>query len=236
MKLGTRVVLQLATLCFVLGASGFAADNAYLYIVQGIPGRDIAANVNPGFPVDVLISGVCQFRGLAFGTIDGPLSFAAGTYDVQISDANTLAPCTNSPLIDSEVTLTGGASVSAVPAVSAGQPTLLQFTDTLTSVPAGYARFVFAHAADAAGLQATLTQVGVIKPKTYTVTASPGGETAILVPADTYLVQVVLTGSTTVLATEQIILAGQSAALTYAAGEAANNSIGLVNKTVQLVF
>lgn len=63
MKLRTRVFLQLATLCFALAAYGFAADNAYLYIVHGIPGRDIADNLNPGFPIDVLINGECQPSG-----------------------------------------------------------------------------------------------------------------------------------------------------------------------------
>jgi len=236
MKHRTRVVLQLAAICFVLAASGFAADDAYLYIVHGIPGRDIAATLNPGYPVDVLISGVCQSRGLAFGSTDGPLSFSPGTYEVQISEANTLAPCTNTPIIDSQVTLSGGTSVSAVAAVSTAQPTLLLFTEGLWKVTAGDARFILHHAADAAGLQATLTQVGVTKPKTFTVTADPGQEGTIAVPADTYLVQVVLTGSTTVLASETIILASQSVGFTYAAGEAANNSVGLVNKTVQLVF
>jgi hypothetical protein len=68
MKLRTRVVLQLAALCFVLAAYGFAANDAYLYIVRGIPGRDISDNLNPGFPVDVLIAGEsCMPRGLTFG-------------------------------------------------------------------------------------------------------------------------------------------------------------------------
>ena len=57
MKLRTRVVLQLAALCFLLAAYGFAADDAYLYIVHGVPGRDISDNLNPGFPVAVLIAG-----------------------------------------------------------------------------------------------------------------------------------------------------------------------------------
>jgi hypothetical protein len=105
MKLRTRVVLQLAALCLALGASSFAADDAYLYIVHAVPGRDIADNLNPGLPVDILISGDCLARGLTFGNITGPLSFSAGTYDVQISLANSLAPCTNTALIDSQVTL-----------------------------------------------------------------------------------------------------------------------------------
>jgi Domain of unknown function (DUF4397) len=236
MKHRTRVVLQLAALCFVLATYGFAANDGYLYIVHGIPGRAIATNANPGFPIDVLISGVCQSRGLAFGSTDGPLTFSPGTYDVQISDANTLAPCTNPPIIESQVTINGGASVSAVAAVSTGQPSLLVFTDSLSSVTAGNARFVLSHAADAAELIATLTQVGVTNPKTFTVTVDPGKEGTLTVPAGTYLVQVVVDGSSTVLASETIGLANQSTTFTYAAGETSNNFLGLINKTVLGVF
>lgn len=155
---------------------------------------------------------------------------------MQISEANTLAPCTNPTIIDSQVTLTSGASVSAAAAISGGQPTLLQFTDNLSPVTPGNARFIFAQSADAAALQATLTQLFVKNPKTFTVTASPGKQQAISVPDGTYLVRVVDTGSTTVLASEQIGLADQSATFTYAAGEAANNSVRLINRAVQEVF
>jgi hypothetical protein len=236
MKLRTRVVLQLAALCFVLAAYSFAADNAYLYIVHGIPGRDVAANSNPGFPVDVLIDGVCQTRGLAYGSTDGPLTFSPGTYDVQISAANTLAPCTNTPVIDAEITLTAGENVSAVAAISTGTPTLLRFSDNLSPVAAGKARFVLTDAAEGGELLATLTQLGVANPVSFTVTADPGKEGAITVPAGTYVVQVVLDGTTTVLASETIALPNLSTTFTYAAGEVANGSVGLFNKAVQEVF
>jgi len=236
MKLRTRVVLQLAALCLVLGAYGFAANNSYLYIVHGIPGRDIADNLNPGLPVDVLIDGSCVSRGLTFGNTSGPLSFSAGTYDVQISDANTLAPCTNPPMIDSQVTLTAGASVSAVAALSGGEPALLKFADNLSPVTPGNARLVFVNSANAPALEATLTQLYVKNPKTFTLTASPSAQRAATLPAGTYLVQVVAAGSTTVLASEQIDLADQSATFTYASGEAANNSVGLINRAVRDVF
>jgi len=237
MKLRTRVFTQLAALLLALGASAFAADNAYLYIVHGIPGRDIADNLNPGLPVDILVNGEsCLVRGLTFGNTAGPFTLSAGTYDVQISLANTLAPCTNAPTIASQVTLAAGASVSTVAAISGGQPTLLEFADNLSPVAPGNARFVFAQSADAPALQAKLTQLFVKHPKTFTVTANPGAQAAISVPADTYLVQVFAVGSTTVLASEQIFLADQSVTFTYAAGEAANNSVGLVNRAVRDVF
>jgi hypothetical protein len=237
MKPRTRVFLHLAALCFVLSAYGLAADNAYLYVVHGIPGRDIADNLNPGFPIDVLVDGkTCLARGLAFDNTTGPLSFAAGTYDVQISEANTLAPCTNTAILDSEVTLTAGSSVSVVAAISGGQPTLLQFTDDLKPVAPRNARFVLAQSADAPALQATLTQLNVAHPKTFTISANPGTQQVISVPVGEYLVQVVASGETTVLASEQIGLPNQSATFAYAAGEAANSSITLVSKTVRDVF
>jgi hypothetical protein len=115
-------------------------------------------------------------------------------------------------------------------------PLWLQFTDNLSPVAPGFARFVFVQSADAGALQATLTQLGVKSPKTFTITASPGKQQGINLPEGTYLVQVSATGSTTVLATEQIEMNNQTASFTYAVGEASNGSVGLINKTVRDVF
>ncbi len=134
------------------------------------------------------------------------------------------------------MTLAGNATVSAVAAVNTGKPGVLIFTDDLEAVTAGDARFALANTADAAELQATLTQVGATKPKSYTVTAKPAKETAINVPAGTYTVQIVLNGSTTVLASETINLPNQGTAFTCAAGETSNGSLALVNKTVLGAF
>jgi hypothetical protein len=49
-------------------------------------------------------------------------------------------------------------------------------------------------------------------------------------------VQVVVEGNSTVLASEVITLGNQSATFTYAAGEATDNVLGLINRTVQGVF
>jgi hypothetical protein len=232
----TRVVLQLAALCFVLGVYGFAADNAYLYLIHGIPGRDIADNLNPGYPIDVLIDGNCLVRGLNYDSTSGPLSFAAGTYSVQISESDTLAGCSNPPILSGTVALRAGTSVSEVAAISKGQPALLEFADNFTPVTPGNARFAFANAADAPTLQVTLTQLNVKTPQTFTGTAKPDAEVNITVPAGTYSVTVVAAGSTSVLTSEQITLPDQSVTLTYAAGQAANNSVGLVSRTIRDVF
>jgi hypothetical protein len=237
MKHRTRVVLQLAALLLVLGAFSFASDNAYLYIVHGIPGRDIADNANPGFPIDILVNGKsCLVRGLTFGNSSGPFTLAAATYDVQISTANTLSPCTNAVLIDSQVTLTAGENVTAVATISSTQPVLLQLTDNLGPVSPGNGRYVLIDSADAPALQASLTQMGVKNPQTFTISASSGAQTAMGVPAGEYLVQITAVGSTTILTSAQIDLADQSVTLAYATGEELNNTVELVNRVIRAVF
>jgi hypothetical protein len=236
MNFRSRTIVQLA-LSLVLTASCFAADQAYLYVVQGMPGRDVADSLNPGLPIDILINGDCMVRGLSFASTAGPYTLSPATYDVEISWANTLAPCTNSPEITTQVALGSGANESIVAALSTeGQPALLQLGDNLSPITSGDARFVFANTADASALQATLTQVGVQNPKTFTVTAAAGAQAVVVVPAGTYLVQVIASGGTTVLASEQMELANQAATFTYAAGEAANNTVGLINRVIRDVF
>jgi len=237
MKLRTRAVLQLAALCLLLGAYGLAANNAYLYVTHAIPGRDIADNLNPGYPVDVLINGKdCLVRNLTFGNTDGPYTLAAGTYTVEISESNTLAPCSNAPVISSSITFKPGDNTSAVAAISSSQPVLVTLPADLGAVVPGNARFVFANVADAPELQATLTQLYVTSPQTFTVTATPGTENWIGIPDGTYSVQITESGSTTVLTSENMTLQDQSVTLAYAAGEALNNTVGLVTKVVRDVF
>jgi hypothetical protein len=237
MKLRTRVSLQLAALCFLLATSAFASDSAYLYIVHGIPGRDIADNLNPGYPIDILVNGNdCLVRNLTFGNSDGPYTLAAGTYTLQISESNTLQPCSNAAVISGSVTLTAGESISEVAALNATQPTLITLSDELGSVAPGNARFVFAQAADAPELVATLTQLYVKNPQTFTLVSEPGTEQWVGVPEGTYSVTVNAVGSTTVLTSENITLQDQSVTLAYAAGESLNNTIGLVTRTIRDVF
>ena len=237
MKLRTRVVMQLTALLLVLGISAFAADDAYLYIVHGIPGRDIADNLNPGFPLDILVNGKsCLVHGLTFGNSSGPFTLAAGTYDVQISMANTLEPCTNPVLLDSQVTLIAGENLSVVATINSTQAVILQLPDLLGPVAPGNGRYVLANTADAPALEATLTQLGVKSPETFTVSAAPGAQTAIGVPAGEYLVKITATGSTTVLTSEDINLADQSVTLSYATGEVLNNTVELVNRVIRAVF
>jgi hypothetical protein len=86
-------------------------------------------------------------RGLTFGTITGPLTFAPGACDVKISDANSLAPCRNTPILDRPVTLESGKSVSAVFSLSqTGTPALATFSNNFATGATDIARVLIAHA------------------------------------------------------------------------------------------
>ena len=110
----TLASLMLAT-CVSLGANAFAAEDANLYFVHGIPGRDVAANAEPTFPVDVPINDeVCYLHGFTFGGTNGPLTVPPGEYD------------TNSPSVDSTVALGGnsGGLTASWPMASASSPAM----------------------------------------------------------------------------------------------------------------
>jgi len=235
MKNRIRLSLALALLCAALTTAMSASDNAYLYLVQGIPGHDYSTSTDPQFPVDVLLNDeVCYTHGLAYGTILGPLTFVPGTYDVKISVANSLAPCSNSPIVDSTVALDSGKNVSAVFALNAsGAPTLLTFTNNFAAVEANNARIQFALAADSHAVQLVLENTSTQKLYKYTV--NPGELLTAVVPSGSYTVQVTQ-GTTTLVPSTNIDLSSQSVTLLFATGEASNNTVTLENKTIKDVI
>jgi hypothetical protein len=235
MKKSILLVFGLALLCAAMSTAALASDNAYLYLVQGIPGLDYSPTTDPQFPVDVLLNDeVCYVHGLAFGTIDGPLTFAPGTYDVKISVANSLAPCSNSPIVDGSVSLVGGKNVSAVLALdSTGAPTLLTLGNNFTEVTANNARILFALAADAPASQVVFENTSTLK--TYTYTANPSQLLDENLPAANYTVTVTA-GTTTLVPSTGIALSSQSVTMLFALGEASNNTVTLETKTIKNVI
>jgi len=235
MKNCIRLILALAILCPALSTATLAADNAYLYLVQGIPGRDFSAATDPEFPVDILINGdVCYQRGLTYGTIAGPLTLAPGNYEVAVSVADSLLPCSNSPFTDSTVSLEAGKNVSAVVALSqTGSPTLLTFGNKFSPVTATMGRVLFAQAADSPGVEVILQNRTTTKVYTYAV--NPGALLDVTLPAGGYDVEI-NQGTTTLVASTSVELYSQSVLELYAVGQASNQSVDLESKTVRNVI
>jgi hypothetical protein len=228
-------VSSLIVLCLALSTLMFAAEDAHLYIVHGIPGRDVGASVDPSLPVDVLLNDdVCVERGTTFGIVSGPLSVPAGQYDLKISPANSLLPCSNPALIDSSVAVKSGESVSAIAALDEkGHPTVLTFVNNFAPVAEGKARIILTNAGDAPVLQVTLQSITSKQKFTYTV--NPGGKTVATLPADNYDIEVESNG-TVLVPLQPLTLPSLSATLVYAVGSASNGALGLVTKTVKNVL
>ena len=234
MKNRIRLTLALA----LLGAASTAAlasDTVSLYLLQGIPGLDYSATTDPQFPVDVLLNNeICYAHGLAYGTILGPLTLAPGTYDVKISVANSLAPCSQSPIVDSSVELNAGKNVSAVLALSdSAAPALQTFTNNISPVTENDGRILFALAADSPAVQLILQNTSTKKLYTYAV--NPGALLSVTLPAGTYTAEV-NEGTTTLIASTPLNLYSQSVAMMFVTGEARNNTVNLETKTVRNVF
>lgn len=233
MKKCIRATFVLALLCAALSTAMLASDNAYLYLVQGIPGRDYSNSTDPQFPVDVLINDeICYEHGLAFGAIAGPLTLAPGSYDVKVSVANSLAPCSNTPLVDSTVTLESGKTVSAVLQLSSGTPALTTYTEDFSSVSANDARILFANSATSPALQVIVQNTSTKKLYVYSV--SPGALLDETLPAGHYEVEV-NEGTSTLVPSTSVDLYSQSAIMFFAVGEASNNTVDLETKTIRNV-
>lgn len=235
MKNCIRLILALALLCPALTTATLAADNAYLYLVQGIPGRDFSAATDPAFPVDILINGdVCYEHGLTYGDIAGPLTLAPGSYDVKVSVADSLAPCSNSPFLDSTIKLGAGKNVSAVVALSqTASPTLMTFANKFSAVTANFARVLLAEAVDAPAVQVILQNKTTLKLYTYAV--EPGALLDVTLPVDEYTVEI-NQGTTTLVSSSTFTLNSQSVLLLYPLGEASNSTVTLSSRTVRNVI
>ena len=232
MKTRIRLTFALTLLCAAMSTAAFASS---VYFVQGIPGRNVAAATDPAFPVDVLINDeACNQHGLPFGVVPNPLTFFPGTYNVKVSVANTLAPCTNAPLVERNVTIEARTDMSLVTALNeSGIPTLLTFTNDLTPVAANSARVLFAYAAAGPAVQVVLQNTSTQKVSTYTV--NPGAQLEAELPAGNYTVAV-NEGTTTLVPAANITLSSQSVNLLYGIGQATNNTFVLETRTLRDVI
>lgn len=233
MKLSGRVATLTMAVCICLHAAAFASQDAYLYLTQGVPGRDVSANADPTLPVDVLVNDeVCYLHGFTFGTVSGPLTLNPGQYDIKVSPANTLAPCTNEPLIDTTVTLGSGQNSTAVVALNdSSVPVLTTFPNDFQPITIGEATLSIDYAGESSAIQIVIQAAGA-KNRTYTI--SPGQQLVIKLPAGPYTIQAKLGG--VVLASESIGLPSRSATLLFAVGNTGNQSLNLVSRTIRDVF
>ena len=207
--------------------------SATVRVVHGIPGRDVAATLDPQLPVDVKVNdSLCILQGFTFGSVSRPLTLPVGSYNVKVSLANPITPCGNAPVINQTVAVTAGEEAAVVAALSpAGAPVAYAFALDLSPIAKGSGRVIVAHAADASPVAVAVDGVRAIKD------LAPGHAAVATLRAKTYEVTVFRAGKPNPLVGPlPLSVQDRTATLVFAVGSASSGSITLVAAPIPGVF
>lgn len=214
-------------------AAPLSAQNASVRVVHGIPGADVSPGLDPALPVDVLVNdAICLLDGFTFGSIAGPFTLPEGTYDIKISVANTLAPCSNDAVIAAPVPVAAGENVSIVAHLDeAGGLTATKFVNDVTPMGDGMARIIAHHLAAAPAVDVGIR--GGFPPMTLTVpNVTNGAQAAAPIRAGGLSISIAPAGAkkgifSTILRTRP----GLSYTV-YAVGSLANGTFALLSEPI----
>lgn len=199
------------------GGPAGAADNASVTVVHGIPAT----------PVNVFVNGDLTLRNFTPGTVAGPLSLPAGSYEVTVFPAANTAG-TGDPVIEATAEVPAGANVTLAAHLNAtGAPTITPFVNDVSKLAAGQARLIVRHTAAAPGVDIRAGGTPVISGLT-----NPN-QKVLNLPAATVAADVVLAGTSTVaIGPADVELKEGTATIVYAIGSAEEDSLGLVVQTI----
>jgi len=208
-----------ATIATGLGISttpAAAADTSQVSVVHGIPGQ----------PVDVYVDGKKILPSFKPATVAGPLSLAAGTYDVALTKPGD--PVGSALLEDKSVAVPAGKNLSLVAHLDgSGKPALTAYVNDTAMLKPGMARLIVRHDA-----QAPAVDVRAGGKPVFTGLTNPN-EAMAEVPAGTVKADVVLAGTTTVvLGPKNLDLAPGKDTIVYAIGSAEDKSLAVVAQTI----
>lgn len=181
----------------------------------------------PNTPVNVFVNGKLTLRNVAPGTVAGPLSLPAGSYQVRVFAASNTAG-TGTPVISSTARVPAGANMGLVAHLDAsGKPKITPFVNDVSRLAAGQARLIVRHPAAAPAVDVRAGGTPVIKGLT-----NPQQRVLNLV-AGTVKADVVLAGTSTVaIGPADVNLKEGSATIVYAIGSATDKTLRLVVQTL----
>jgi hypothetical protein len=201
----------------VAAAPAYAAGPSKVSVVHGIPGQ----------PVDVYVNGAKTLDNFQPSTVAGPLSLAAGKYDIVIVKPGDPV---SSPIIKvDQAAVPADANITLVAHLTAdGKPTLTPFVNDVGKVAAGKARLVVRHTAAAPAVDVRAGGQPVFKGLTNPNEAK--GDIA----AGTVSADVVLAGTTTVaIPAASLTLAEGTSTIVYAVGSAEGKTLGVVAQKIE---
>jgi hypothetical protein len=213
----------LAVFALLLMASFTSADmhEATVYVVHGIP----------GVLVDVEVEGVgCALQGFDFGDIAGPLSLPEGTYNIKIRPTNAGSPCSETPVIEADVSFVAGENVTIVAHLDdMGNPTASKFDNDFSPTGRGMARLIVHHTAYAPMVDIKVSRNGGNSPKVMVPDFANGDQAAAETRPGDWFVSIMPAGSMTpVFGPIPVELEPFTAYRIYAVGDVAGGTFTLL--------
>lgn len=210
-----RVLTLLVLLGATLGLAGltagpsFAAGNADVYVVQGLPGRT----------VDVTVDGKSVAKGVKTAAVAGPFKVKPGSREITFSDGGT-------ELLSRSFDVKARSSWDVVvhlPEGGSTDPTVTVFRNDTSSVPRGKAELVVAHTA-------TVPAADIrVNGKVLFSDIANGESLNLTVPVATYKVAITPTGkkSPVYLGPVSLTVKGGAVNRVYALGDPENKTMNV---------
>ncbi|WP_019869794.1 DUF4397 domain-containing protein [Salinispora oceanensis] len=180
----------------------------------------------PGTPVDVYLNGAKTLDNFAPGEVAGPLSLAAGAYDIALTKPGE--PVADAILTVDDVEVLGGTNVSMAAHLDAsGQPKITSFVNDTSKVDAGKSRLIARHIAAAPAMDVRAGGTSVFTNLTNSNEAKADME------AGTIKADAVLAGTETVtIGPADLELSEGTATIVYAFGSADAGTLEVVAQTI----
>lgn len=213
------IVLLGAMLLALLPAAGASAQTSegQVVVVHGVP----------DLTVDVYVNGALTLEDFEYGTVAGPLTLPAGTYDLEIYAADA-DPDSSDPALSGSTDLPGGAYATiAAYLQEGGAPTLGVFVENNSATDAGNARITARHLADFGAVDVLANDGAVWEG----VTNGVGADTDV--PADTYNIKITAAGDADTVAFDaDLNLAEGTNTIAYAIGSVAGGNFQVVANVI----
>ena len=200
-----------------LGAtSGAAADGGVIYVVQGLPDRT----------VDVAVDGEPVASDVKGATLSDAMRIDSGSHTITFSS-------NGKQILQSTLTMKSGGSTDVVlhlPVDPAGAPVVTLFDNTSTPVTADKASVTVAHTAAVPPADIR------VNGKVYFANVANGESLNLVVPADTYAVDIVPAGASApvVLGPLDLTVKGGSLNRVFAVGDPTSSSMRAVVQVLPL--
>ncbi|MGA9597839.1 MAG: DUF4397 domain-containing protein [Acidimicrobiia bacterium] len=211
----------------LFGAMLLALAPATSALAQTAEGQVVVVHGVPDLTVDVYVNGDLTLEDFEFGTVAGPLTLPAGTYELEVYPAGA-DPSATDPALSGSADLPGGAYATiAAYLQEGGDPTLGVFVENNSSIDAGNARITARHLADFGAVDILANDGAVWESVVNGVGAD------IAVPADTYNVKITAAGDPDTVAFDaDLNLAEGTNTIAYAIGSVAGDTFQVVANTI----